>query len=218
MKNSKYLIIAFLFLSCLSVSEKTFKKNNEAIFTLLANKFSGAENASWLGGKTKIPERFLNGDDTLKLKSYIKSTDSIYKIKIRKNYYILINDTCINIKETIDLLRYSITNNKQFFFEYLKNDTSFKELIFYNNQGLQKNLKIHIELIKSKYKIKFRNSLSVKVDDELLDKIIFSNIVYDKNYLKAIVYAIAGSSGTVYFLNKINSKWEIKHQLQLWVH
>jgi hypothetical protein len=212
MKHCKYLFLLLIVSSC-----KLYDKadSDVPIYNLLINKVSGAKNAPWLGGKYREGDIFERaGGKILNLK--IK--DSIEKANYTKKFIVLVEDTCSDIKAVMDVLKYTATkNNGSYFTNDFDGDTSFNQFIMdYKSNGI-KNKVLEIKNFNTKYKFNIKKKNEVSKDETVITNITFSNIAYNKNYSKAILYASAGSSGDLYFLTKTKNEWTIIYQIQSWV-
>lgn len=211
MKPLKYL---FLILTLNACKINDTSHNDYDIYNLMVNKLSGAENAPWLSGKNINYKRL---KDRKNLKLYLKIMDSTEKEMLKKKLVLVLHDTCVDFKQEMNILKYGVITNKNFFIQNLDGDTSFKNLILDYKIKTLENKIIDFRNLNTKYKFIIKKEKDVDNDETIIGNIAFSNISYNKNFTQAILYASSDSSGFLYFLTKSKNKWEIKHQIQIWV-
>ncbi len=126
-----------------------------------------------------------------------------------------VNDSVKDFKDELETLIYSIQNNNHFFKEYCQEDTAFKNfLLAIKTIDTQKEI-MNLHKLRSKIKIKINLERLIK-SESLHHTINFSKILFNKNQDKAILFVTKSSSGSWVFVELINKKWTVKHDILSW--
>ena len=127
-------------------------------------------------------------------------------------WIIHINDSIRDFKEELETLIYSVQNNELFFKEYCNGDYSFKDFILAIKPVRTDNEIINLERFKERTKINI--TLDKLIKRELWHNTInFSKIVFNKNKDKAILFITGSSSGSWVFVELVNKKWVVQHEI-----
>lgn len=133
----------------------------------------------------------------------------------KMNFYVLIKDTTVSSAVEMNELKDSVINNVFFFKEYFSGDTSFKRIILDWKPLNIKGERIMITKLKPVFQYHLSLTASTNEQDYLLASLQFSDITFDNNHTKAIVYVI-DSGGGFCFLEKANNQWIIKNEITMW--
>ena len=131
-------------------------------------------------------------------------------------YIVGINDTIKDFKDELGTLIYSVQNNELFFKEYCQGDTSFKNFILAIKTIKTDKEIMDLEKLKAKTKIKINLDRLIK-PEPWHHTIDFSKIVLNKNKDKAILFVTGSSSGSWVFVELINNRWTVKHEILSWI-
>jgi hypothetical protein len=132
------------------------------------------------------------------------------------SYIVGINDTIKDFKDELGTLIYSVQNNELFFKEYCQGDTSFKNFILAIKTKKTDKEIMDLEKLKAKTKIKINLDRLIK-PEPWHHTIDFSKIVLNKNKDKAILFVTGSSSGSWVFVELINKRWTVKHEILSWI-
>ena len=157
--------------------------------------------------------------EDLKYKIYSTVIDNYFnKSKLTSDsIFIVLNDSIADFRNEMGELIYSVENNDSFFVEYCKGDTSFKSFILSVKSVDSKVVPLLSDKIKSKPNFIIKTKREFKKIDLPYSYIHFSNVVFNKEFDKAILFVSGGGSGSWYFLRYNKDGWTIDNKIMSWV-
>ena len=159
----------------------------------------------------------LNRNDENKYDIYSRVLDNQFgHIPQKASFIVGINDTIEDFRDELGTLIFSVENNNEFFKEYCKGDSSFKDFILVIKTIKTDKEIMNIQKLKVKTKININSNTLIK-SEPWHNTINLSKIVFNNNNDKAILFVVGSSTGSWFFVQLINKKWIVKHQIVSWV-
>lgn len=160
--------------------------------------------------------------DKVEFENYSKSIDSLKTKLDTAKLYVFINDSLVKFQENRSRIK-SMADSKSFKANF-EIDTTFRPLLI-KLVDYSESRPLDISNLKSKYNYQV-DYISNK--DKYLSSVIkigrvkMSNPVFNSDLTMACIYSeiFCGGEcggGTIIFLKKVNGKWKIEGQRQLWV-
>lgn len=140
------------------------------------------------------------------------------KSKLRvDSVFIALNDSIFDFANEMGILIYSVQNNSTFFDEYFKADTSFKSFILGVTKVDSKVVPFLIDKLNVSHNFVVTINKRFKTPDSPYIFIHFSNVVFSKEFDKAILFVSGGGSGSWYFLKHDKNSWHVVNIITSWV-
>lgn len=158
-------------------------------------------------------------NEDLKYKIYSVVIDNYFnKSKLTSDsVFIVLNDSIADFRNEMGELIYSVENNSSFFDEYFRGDTSFKSFILSVKTVDSRVIPLLPEKIKSKPNFVIETKNEFKRPDLPYSFIHFSNVVFNKEFNKVILFVSGGGSGSWYFLRYNKDGWIIENTIMSWI-
>ena len=134
----------------------------------------------------------------------------------KASFIVGVNDTIEDFRDELGTLIFSVENNNDFFKEYCKGDSAFKDFILAIKTIKTDKENMNIDRLKAKTKIRINLNKLIKSEPWHLT-INLSKIVFNDNNDRAILFVVGSSTGSWFFVQLVNKKWIVKHQIVSWV-
>ncbi len=131
--------------------------------------------------------------------------------------FIVLNDSISDFKNELGELIYSVENNSSFFDEYFHGDTSFKSFILGIKRVDSRVLPMKPDKIKSTRNFIITTTKKFHAASELYSTLYLSNVVFNEQLDKAIMFVSGNSSGSWVFLSFKKHVWIFENRITLWL-